>query len=89
MTEEQYEKINKSAENYLNGTTMPNPIRISSVRSAYITGALEATKELRTQNDSLKKCLRGIIYMVESGMDIKNSVSCFCLLAEAKTLCKE
>ena len=42
MTEEEhYEQINKNAENYLNRTPMQNPIRISSIRSAYITGAIE------------------------------------------------
>ena len=55
MTEEQYEKINKNAENYLNRTPMQNPIRISSIRSAYIAGATEATKELQEQIEKLNK----------------------------------
>lgn len=39
--------------------------------------------------ESLKKCLRDIVYMAESGLHTKNELAFARLIAEAKELCKE
>lgn len=43
----------------------------------------------KTEVESLKKCLRGIVYMAESGLDTKNELAFARCIAEAKELCKE
>ena len=77
MTEEQYEKINKNAENYLNTTTMSNPIRISSVRNAYIAGATEngiQWHDLRKDPNDLPKEDCEVFAIVESDGTLYKSV---------------
>ena len=43
---------------------------------------------LKTEVESLKKCLRGIVYMAESGLHTKNEFAFARRIAEAKELCK-
>lgn len=50
---------------------------------------LEENGALKIEVESLKKRLRGIIYMVESGLHTKNVFAFARHIAEAKELCKE
>lgn len=82
MTEEQYEKINKNAENYLNTTTMPHPVRISSVRNAYFSDSIETTNELQEENERLKKESKEAKEIIRRLMDIINhDLRCFDTMA--------
>lgn len=51
------------------------------------TGGYEA-EALKIEAEALKKCLRGIVYMVESGLHTKNTLAFARCIAEAKELCK-
>ena len=42
---------------------------------------------LKMEVESLKNCLRGIVYMAESGLYIKNEIAFVRCIAEAKELC--
>lgn len=44
---------------------------------------------LKMEVKSLKKCLRGIVYMAESGLHTKNELAFARCIAKAKELCKE
>lgn len=46
-------------------------------------------KALEEKTSAMKKCFRGIVYMVESGISTKNSIAFARLIAEAKGLCGE
>ena len=52
------------------------------------TDILEENSALKMEVESLKKCLRGIVYMAESGLYIKNEFAFIRRIAEAKELCK-
>lgn len=43
---------------------------------------------LKTEVEALKVCLRGIVFMVESGLHTKNEIAFARRIAEAKELCK-
>ena len=43
---------------------------------------------LKMEVEALKNCLRGIVYMAESGLHIKNVFAFARRIAEAKELCK-
>lgn len=43
---------------------------------------------LKMEVEALKNCLRGIVYMAESGLHIKNEIAFARRIAEAKELCK-
>ena len=43
---------------------------------------------LKMEVEALKVCLRGIIYMAESGLHTKNEIAFARRVAEAKELCK-
>ena len=53
------------------------------------TNLLEENSALKMEVESLKECLRGIVYMAESGLHTKNVFAFACRIAEAKELCKE
>jgi regulator of replication initiation timing len=48
---------------------------------------LEENSALKMEVESLKECLRGIVYMAESGLHIKNEFAFIRRIAEAKELC--
>ena len=48
---------------------------------------LEENSALKMEVESLKECLRGIVYMAESGLHTKNVFAFACRIAEAKELC--
>ena len=48
---------------------------------------LEENSALKMEVESLKNCLRGIVYMAESGLYIKNEFAFARRIAEAKELC--
>ena len=48
---------------------------------------LEENSALKMEVESLKECLRGIVYMVESGLHTKNVFAFARRIAEAKELC--
>ena len=52
------------------------------------TDILEEDSALKMEVESLKKCLRGIVYMAESGLYIKNEFAFIRRIAEAKELCR-
>lgn len=49
---------------------------------------LEENSALKMEVESLKTCLRGIVYMAESGLHMKNVFAFARHIAEAKELCK-
>ena len=49
---------------------------------------LEENSALKMEVESLKTCLRGIVYMAESGLHTKNVFAFARYIAEAKELCK-
>lgn len=51
------------------------------------TNILEENSALKTEVESLKECLRGIVYMAESGLHTKNEFAFVRRIAEAKELC--
>lgn len=53
-----------------------------------ITNILEENSALKMEVESLKECLRGIVYMAESGLHTKNVFAFARRIAEAKELCK-
>ena len=52
------------------------------------TNLLEENSALKMEVESLKECLRGIVYMAESGLHTKNVFAFARRIAEAKELCK-
>ena len=48
---------------------------------------LEENSALKMEVESLKVCLRGIVYMAESGLHTKNEFAFARRIAEAKELC--
>lgn len=52
------------------------------------TNILEENSALKMEVESLKRCLRGIVYMAESGLHTKNVFAFARYIAEAKELCK-
>ena len=48
----------------------------------------EENSALRMEAESLKECLRGIVYMAESGLHTKNVFAFARRIDEAKELCK-
>ena len=51
------------------------------------TNILEENSALKMEVESLKECLRGIVYMAESGLYIKNEFAFIRHIAKAKELC--
>lgn len=49
---------------------------------------LEENSALKMEVESLKECLRGIVYMAESGLHTKNVFAFAHRIAEAKELCE-
>lgn len=52
------------------------------------TNILEENSALKMEVESLKECLRGIVYMAESGLHTKNEFAFVRRIAEAKELCR-
>ena len=52
------------------------------------TNILKENSALKMEVESLKECLRGIVYMAESGLHTKNVFAFAHRIAEAKELCK-
>ena len=52
------------------------------------TNILKENSALKMEVESLKECLRGIVYMAESGLHTKNVFTFARGIAEAKELCK-
>lgn len=46
------------------------------------------TLKMEAEVEALKVCLRGIVYMVESGLYTKNEIAFARRISEAKELCK-
>lgn len=66
------------------------PCKYNTVgQDEYIWGLEEQQTELKEQIEKLKKCLRGVVYMVESGVSIKNELAFARLISDAKDLLKE
>lgn len=53
-----------------------------------ITNESEENSALKMEVEVLKECLRGIVYMAESGLHTKNEFAFARRIAEAKELCK-
>ena len=53
-----------------------------------ITNESEENSALKMEVEVLKECLRGIVYMAESGLHMKNELAFARRIAEAKELCK-
>ena len=51
------------------------------------TNILEENSALKMEVESLKECLRGIVYMAESGLHTKNVFAFARRISEAKELC--